>query len=881
MSAWYTNLLLNPPAGTCPGSLSQPSLTYGVAMLRPDRMTIWLAGAGPRVGPARSGRAGPLRHRPRNKFGSSRRGSGRSWSTIASSATGRASRRRGCGSTRGPRCWPGATRGRRSCRASRRRACSSRRSVTRTTTSRCRPRRSCRRRADRRPDPVGRDGRPLARSETPAPAPAPAARREFQITDKDRAHWAFQPVERPPVPRSRTAPGSRNPIDAFILARLEAKGLAPNPPAAKHELIRRALLRPDRPAADARRGRRVPGRRLARRLRDAGRPPARLAALRREVGPALARPRPLRRDQQLRARQPQAERLALPRLRHPRLQRRQALRPLRPRATGRRRAAGRRHRRPDRHRLLPPGHLGRRADRPRAGPLRRPRRHRRHDRPGLPRPDGRLRPLPRPQDRPDPAEGLLPAALVLPQHQPLPQRRPDRRGADRLRSPTSRRAFEQRRSANASTSCKALRERDRRDRGRVPRAATGRIRRRARPESRRQRAVGRARSGSEGSAAARRSERFAALRASCSRELRARSSGQGRRRAPPCASPRPGPRLPTTFVLLRGNPHVPGDQVEPGFPDVLGSPSPSIPDASPRARRRRGRRRVLADWIASPDNPLTARVMANRLWQHHFGRGIVRSPSNFGLQGDKPTHPELLDWLAAEFVAQGWRLKPLHRLILTSNAYRMSSRGERRGAGQGSDQRPLLAVRHAAADGRGDPRLDPRRQRHAEPRRCTGRASTPRSRRGAGRPVDAGQRLGQVAPEEQARRSIYIHVKRSLLDADPRKLRRRRDRPLVPGPVQHDPADPGAGDAQRRLPEPAGRGVRRPAPPRGRRRPRCQQVRLALALATGREPPAAEVRRGVDLIDGIRGSRRSRRRGRRIESFCLVVLNLNDFVYLD
>ena len=72
---------------------------------------------------------------------------------------------------------------------------------------------------------------------------------------------------------------------------------------------------------------------------------------------------------------------------------------------------------------------------------------------------------------------------------------------------------------------------------------------------------------------------------------------------------------------------------------------------------------------------MAARVMANRLWQYHFGRGIVRSSNNFGLQGDKPTHPELLDWLASELVNNGWRMKPLQRMILLSNAYRMSSRG--------------------------------------------------------------------------------------------------------------------------------------------------------------------------------------------------------------
>src|SRR5262249_45920305 len=92
-----------------------------------------------------------------------------------------------------------------------------------------------------------------------------------------------------------------------------------------------------------------------------------------------------------------------------------------------------------------------------------------------------------------------------------------------------------------------------------------------------------------------------------------------------------------------------------------------------------GRRTVLADWLTSPANPLTARVMANRVWQYHFGRGLVRTPNDFGLQGARPTHPELLDWLATALVENGWRIKPLHRLLLTSSAYRMSSAGDPRG----------------------------------------------------------------------------------------------------------------------------------------------------------------------------------------------------------
>ena len=81
----------------------------------------------------------------------------------------------------------------------------------------------------------------------------------------------------------------------------------------------------------------------------------------------------------------------------------------------------------------------------------------------------------------------------------------------------------------------------------------------------------------------------------------------------------------------------------------------------------------LAEWIASKNNPLTARVMANRIWLHHFGKGLVRTPNDFGTRGAPPTHPELLDWLAAEFVRSGWSVKAMHRTILLSKSYQQSS----------------------------------------------------------------------------------------------------------------------------------------------------------------------------------------------------------------
>jgi hypothetical protein len=125
-----------------------------------------------------------------------------------------------------------------------------------------------------------------------------------------------------------------------------------------------------------------------------------------------------------------------------------------------------------------------------------------------------------------------------------------------------------------------------------------------------------------------------------------------------------------TFLLERGEPANKGVEVQPGFPIVLSHEKPTI--VAPRATTS-GRRTALADWIASDRNPLTARVMVNRLWSHHFGHGIVRTPSDFGTRGDPPTHPELLDFLAGQFVREGWSLKKLHKAMLMSATYQQSS----------------------------------------------------------------------------------------------------------------------------------------------------------------------------------------------------------------
>lgn len=135
-----------------------------------------------------------------------------------------------------------------------------------------------------------------------------------------------------------------------------------------------------------------------------------------------------------------------------------------------------------------------------------------------------------------------------------------------------------------------------------------------------------------------------------------------------------GKEAPKSFVLLRGNLHTPGPEVKPGYPAALCGGQEIIADAKPPAGgRSTGRRTALANWITARDNPMTARVMVNRLWQHHFGRGVVGTPSDFGRNGDRPTHPELLDWLAQRFVEEGWSLKKMHRLMLLSSTYQMST----------------------------------------------------------------------------------------------------------------------------------------------------------------------------------------------------------------
>lgn len=336
-------------------------------------------------------------------------------------------------------------------------------------------------------------------------------------------------------------------------------------------------------------------------------------------------------------------------------------------------------------------------------------------------------------------------------------------------------------------------------------------------------------------------------------------------------------QLQPTHILTRGSPHAPGDEVTPGFPEVLSPPEvvmPEIPDGAASS----GRRTVLAGWIASPENPLTARVMVNRIWQYHFGRGIVRTASDFGFQGTPPTHPLLLDWLATQFVQQGWSVKQMHRLIMTSATYQMSSTG--RDDALAKDPLNNLLWR-----------FDMRRLSAEEIRDsilwAAGRLNTKKMygpaiyteipdevKAGQSRP---GSGWGQSAPEDRDRRSVYIHVKRSLID------------PLLESfdfadtdqtcPVRFVTTQPtqalgllNSQFMQRQAKEFAELLKNEPTSE--------DRVRRGLSRVLQRTPDDSEVRQGLQLMkqlqteDGLTADQA-------LQYFCLTALNLNEFIYLD
>ena len=338
-----------------------------------------------------------------------------------------------------------------------------------------------------------------------------------------------------------------------------------------------------------------------------------------------------------------------------------------------------------------------------------------------------------------------------------------------------------------------------------------------------------------------------------------------------------GPTAPATRLLRRGNPEFAGPVIGPGVPAVL---APSRPAPPKPLERSTGRRLWLARWIASPDNPLTARVIANRVWQWHFGKGLVTTPGDFGLAGEPPSHPDLLDWLASELVRSGWSLKHLHRLILHSSTYQTASAHDGRGSplelalfGRWRQRRlEAECVRDGilAVSGQLNPRMGGPGIYPALPAAVLASQSRP------------GQGWGRSDDRESARRSVYVFAKRSLALPELELL----DAPDSTSPCESRPLSTTAPQALTFL---NGRFANEQARYLAARLQRevgddpARQVRLAFVLALCRPPSAAEEKACLAFLerqerqierDGLAGARR-----RALASFCLVVFNTSEFFY--
>lgn len=216
-----------------------------------------------------------------------------------------------------------------------------------------------------------------------------------------------------------------------------------------------------------------------------------------------------------------------------------------------------------------------------------------------------------------------------------------------------------------------------------------------------------------------------------------------------------GPVAPPTKRLMRGNWNRPANEVVPGYLSAIDDRDAEV---QPTPQGTTGRRSALAKWIASSENPLTARVAVNRVWQQLFGRGIVATPADFGATGERPTHPELLDWLASDLTANGWRLKRVYKLVVTSSAYRQSAVADH---GRTADPDNKLLWRM------------PRKRLDGEAARDAMLAVAGRLNLKAGGPsfypelpaelkAAAGKWPVSADPAERDRRSVYVAVKRNL-----------------------------------------------------------------------------------------------------------------------
>jgi hypothetical protein len=327
---------------------------------------------------------------------------------------------------------------------------------------------------------------------------------------------------------------------------------------------------------------------------------------------------------------------------------------------------------------------------------------------------------------------------------------------------------------------------------------------------------------------------------------------------------RPGPP-PKTFLLERGELASKGAEVQPGFPAVVAPDHKPVDARVEPLAKSTGRRLALAKWIAGADNPLTARVIVNRLWQHHFGRGIVATPSDFGVRGSRPTHPELLDWLACELVERKWSLKAIHRLILLSDTYQQSAQVSEEAARLDPDNKLFSRALRQRLEGEAvrDALLAVSGQ--LNPRMGGPGVVVPGLARAAG-----GSRAVPVTadPKEYARRTIYMFSRRNFRDPfleafdlpDSNLSCPKRERSTTAPQALALMNAPEAVAAAKALSE---RLV-------NEGKTDDERITLAYRLALGRTPSAKELERARAFLKEAPP-----------RELCRALFNLNEFVYLD
>jgi hypothetical protein len=311
--------------------------------------------------------------------------------------------------------------------------------------------------------------------------------------------------------------------------------------------------------------------------------------------------------------------------------------------------------------------------------------------------------------------------------------------------------------------------------------------------------------------------------------------------------------------------------VEPGFLQaIVGNGDPA---KIPFAGGSSGRRTALAEWIASADNPLTARVIVNRLWQHHFGEGLVRTPSDFGINGERPSHPELLDWLAIQMVDKKWSLKAMHRIMLTSSAYRESTENPEYQKYAVADPKNQLLWRMNWLRLEGEALRDSVLAASGELQPSDGGPGV-----FVNLPADVAEgfeffKWFPSSEKEQARRTIYTFQRRSVMNpmievfdgANMSEVCSRRSSTVVP--TQAFSLMNGE-FINREAKQFAARVIASAGPDRK------EEVNQAFLLALGRLPSPGERDKAVELFAAGDPQEALKRLG-------VVLFNLNEFIYLD